>query len=75
MKPDKKTCLCPYCGQTYLKSKCDQCSHRDFMFEDVCFCPHSEAYFLQEEPLVDKTSTSEGVTFPQWQGQDKRLHQ
>ncbi len=75
MKSDIKSCLCPYCGKTLSKENCVECSHKDFMFEDVCFCPHSEAYFLQEEPLAGHTFAKEEVIFPEWQGPKKKFFQ
>jgi len=75
MKLDKASCLCPYCGEKLPKKNCDHCSHKDFIFEDVCFCPHCEAYFMQEEPLHDSTKTGEGVIFPDWQSPRGRYYQ
>ena len=75
MRLDKKSCLCPYCGETLLKKSCAECSHKDFIFEDVCFCPQCEAYFMREEPLVNNTYTSEDVIFPEWQAPRRKFYQ
>lgn len=78
MKFDKKECLCPYCGEKLSIKDCSHCSHKDFIFEDVCFCPHHEAYFMHDEPLFSRTAAdniSDALIFPEWQGPKKRFYQ
>jgi len=75
MRLDKVSCLCPYCGETLSKKNCSECSHKDFMFEDVCFCPHSEAYFMQEEPLSSYTDFSGETISPNRQKPKGKFYQ
>ncbi len=75
MKPDQESCLCPYCGENLPKKNCADCSHKDFIFEDVCVCPRSETYFIQNQPLVEKILASEDMIFPEWQGPKQRFYQ
>ena len=75
MRLDERSCFCPFCGETLLKKNCAECSHKDMVFEGVCFCPRCESFFMQEEPPAIDNNTDECVIFPEWQAPKKRLYQ